>query len=100
MVSNEFGINQVTGLLPGDYELEVTVSGFATLKQALRLEVGQQLTLDFNLKLASVTTTIEIGAVDVLRTNDSSVNGILPTRVRPGLITTSPVETVSQAGTH
>jgi Carboxypeptidase regulatory-like domain len=29
VVSNEFGIYRVTGLLPGDYELEVTVTGFA-----------------------------------------------------------------------
>src|SRR5215470_772859 len=77
VASNEFGIYRVTGLLPGDYELEVTLSGFASMKQSLRLEVGQQLTLDVSLKLASVTTTIEVGAVDVLRTTDSSVGEVI-----------------------
>src|SRR6266545_1150718 len=77
VTSNELGIYRVTGLLPGEYGLEVTASGFASIKQTLRLEVGQQLTLDFSLKLASVTTTIEVGAVDVLRTADSSVGEVI-----------------------
>src|SRR5215470_19331880 len=83
VVSNEFGLYRVTGLLPGDYELEVTLSGFASMKQSLRLEVGQQLTLDVSLRLASVTTTIEIGAADVLRTTDSSVGEVIePVAIR------------------
>jgi hypothetical protein len=64
VTSNDLGIFRITGLLPDEYELEVTASGFASVKQTLRLEVGQQLTLDFNLKLDSVATTIEVGAVE------------------------------------
>ena len=41
VTSNELGIYRATGLLPGEYEIEVTVSGFASIKQTLRLEVGQ-----------------------------------------------------------
>ena len=55
----------------------MTASGFASIKQTLRLEVGQQLTLDFSLRLASVTTTVEVGAVDALRTADSSVGEVI-----------------------
>lgn len=77
VTSNEVGIFRITGLLPGEYELEVTASGFASIKQTLRLEVGQQLRLDYSLKLASVTTTIEVGAVDVLRTADSGVGEVI-----------------------
>jgi hypothetical protein len=46
--------------------------------------VGQQLTLDVSLKLASVSTTIEVGAtVDVLRTADSSVGEVIePAAIR------------------
>src|SRR5215471_635463 len=75
--SNELGIYRITGAPPGEYELEATASGFASVKKTLRLEVGQQLTLDLSLKLASVTTTIEVGAVDVLRTTDSSVGEVI-----------------------
>ena len=82
--SNDFGIFQITGLLPGDYELEVTAPNFASMKQQLRLEVGQQLTLDIGLKLASINTTIEVGAVaDVLRTSDPSVGEVIePSAIR------------------
>ena len=44
--SNDQGIFQIPGLLPGEYELKVDASGFAPFTQALRLEVGQQLALD------------------------------------------------------
>jgi hypothetical protein len=84
VVSNEYGIYQITGLLPGEYELGVQVSGFAPMKQSLRLEVGQRLTLDVSLKLASVSTTLEVGAaVDVLRTSDASVGEVIePAAIR------------------
>src|SRR2546428_14017358 len=58
--SDAQGIFQITGLLPGDYELSVQATGFAPAKQQLRLEVGQQLTLDVSLKLASLSNTVEI----------------------------------------
>ena len=82
--SNEHGLYQITGLLPGNYELQIEAPGFASLKQSLRLEVGQQLTFDVSLKLASVSTTMEIGAeIDVLRTTDSSVGEVIePAAIR------------------
>ena len=82
--SNEQGIFQIPGLLPGDYELEVQASGFAPLNQTLRLEVGQQMTLDINLKLASVTGSVDVQAqAEVLRTTDASVGEVIePKSVR------------------
>jgi len=83
--SNEQGIFQMPGLLPGEYEIAVEAQGFARFTQNLRLEVGQQLTLDVSLKLASVTSTVDIQAdsVDVLRTSDASVGEVIePTAIR------------------
>lgn len=84
VVSNEFGIFQTIGLLPGDYELNVQAPGFAPMKQTIRLEVGQRLTLDVSLKLASVSGSMEVGVVvDVLRTADASVGEVVePTAIR------------------
>lgn len=84
VTSNDRGLFQITGLLPGDYELNIQASGFASVKQTLRLEVGQQLTLDINLKVASVSSTIEVSAVvDVMRTTDSSVGEVIePAAIR------------------
>src|SRR6266436_8185455 len=52
-VSNEQGIFEITALWPGDYELAVQSTGFASLTQTLRLEVNQRLALNLDLKLAS-----------------------------------------------
>jgi hypothetical protein len=77
--SNDEGIFQIPGLLPGGYELSVQSKGFATFTQTLRLEVGQQLTLNISLKLASVTGTVDIQAhsADVLRTSDAGVGEVI-----------------------
>ncbi len=85
VTSNEQGIFQVTGLLPGDYKLAVQAPGFAPLTLSVTLEVGQQLTADVNLKLSSLTTTVDVKTetINVLRTTDASVGEVVePTSVR------------------
>lgn len=84
VISDEQGIFQITGLQPGDYELNVEAKGFASLSQTLRLEVGQQLTLDVSLKLSSVGSTVEVTSdIDVLRTTDPSVGEVIePVAIR------------------
>src|ERR1044072_6098647 len=52
-VTNESGTFQITGLPPGNYELSAHAQGFATVTQNITLEVGQSMTLDLNLKVAS-----------------------------------------------
>src|SRR5260370_1477205 len=78
-VSNEQGIFEITALWPGEYELAVQSTGFASLKQTLRLEVNQQLALDLNLKLASASSTLQVVAsmLDVLHTTDASVREVI-----------------------
>jgi Carboxypeptidase regulatory-like domain len=77
--SNEAGLFQVPGLLPGEYQITVTKSGFAEFTQTLRLEVGQQSSLDVKLALASVSNKVEVGANSgpVLRTTDASVGEVV-----------------------
>jgi hypothetical protein len=77
--SNEAGLFQVPGLLPGEYQIKVTKDGFAEFTQALRLEVGQQSSLDVKLALASVSNKVEVGANSgpVLRTTDASVGEVV-----------------------
>ena len=77
--SNEIGLFQVPGLLPGEYQITVTKNGFAEFTQTLRLEVGQQSSLDVKLALASVSNKVEVGANSgpVLRTTDASVGEVV-----------------------
>src|SRR5215211_77390 len=77
--TNDLGIFQISGLPPGDYDLNVQAPGFASIKQELKLEVGQTMTLDLTLKLAAVTTVVEVNtnAVNVLKTTDASVGEVV-----------------------
>src|SRR5260370_33212074 len=78
-VSNEQDIFEIRALWQGEYELAVKSTGFASLKQTLRLEVNQQLALDLNLKLASASSTLQVVAsmLDVLHTTDASVGEVI-----------------------
>src|SRR5262249_33647889 len=83
--SNELGLFNITGLLPGEYELTVGAPGFAALSRLLRLEVGQQMSLDLNLNLASVPGTVEVSteAVELLRATDATVGEVIePAAIR------------------
>jgi hypothetical protein len=83
IASDDRGIFQVTGLLPGEYELTVLATGFASVKERLLLEVGQQLNLEVNLKLASLVNTVDVAAqLDVLRTDASVGEVIEPIAIR------------------
>ncbi len=77
-VTDENGTFQLTGLLPGDYELRVENTGFNPNVRALRLEVGQQLALSVSLKLSSVENTVEVtSATEVLRKTDTTVGEVV-----------------------
>ena len=80
--SNDQGAFQFTGLLPGEYRLDVRSSNFANLSQNVRLEVGQQVTLNLKLEVGSLSTTVNIAteAMTVLRTTDSSVGEVVERR--------------------
>jgi hypothetical protein len=82
--TNDQGVFQITGLLPGQYTLTVQAQGFTQLTQTVSLEVGQQMTLDVDLKLSSLSTTVEVKSeAAVLRTADASVGEIVePASIR------------------
>jgi hypothetical protein len=76
--SNEQGIFQITGLLPGEYEMKVQAPNFATLTQNLRLEVNQQLTLNLALKVASVKDVVEVqDLAPALHPTDASLGEVV-----------------------
>ena len=79
VATNSEGIFQITGILPGDYDLSVTASGFAELTHPVRVEVGQQLELHLSLKLASASTIVQVDATaaDLLHTVDASIAEVI-----------------------
>jgi Carboxypeptidase regulatory-like domain len=83
--TNDLGIFQISGLLPGDYVLSIQSTGFAPLSQELKLEVGQAMTVDLTLRVAAVSTVVDVrtDTVNLLKTSDASVGEVVePTSVQ------------------
>jgi len=76
--SSEQGTFQIPAVLPGEYELKVQANGFATVTQKVQLEVGQQMTLQLALKVATVKDTVEVADLaPVLHSSDASVGEVV-----------------------
>jgi hypothetical protein len=55
------GFYAIPNLAPGDYEVRVSAQGFSTAVQSnLALAVGQQLQLNFSLKVGGTETTVQV----------------------------------------
>lgn len=83
--TNDLGIFQISGLLPGNYVLSVSAPGFSAVTQAVTLEVGQARTIDFTLKVASVSSVVDVrtDSPNLLKTTDASVGEVVePTAVQ------------------
>ncbi len=74
--TNSDGIYSAPNLLPGNYELTVTATGFQTLTQkAVTLTVGGQQALNITLKVGSLSQTVEVNAaIPDIQTTTSTVS--------------------------
>ncbi len=76
--TNEQGIFQIPGLLPAEYDLEVHAAGFAVITRHLQLEVGQQFTLNLQLRLAAAKDVVEVvDRAPALHPTDASVGEVV-----------------------
>ena len=76
--SNSAGLYDAPANATGTYSLEVQAPGFATVSRQLSLEVGQNLSLDFDLPVASLDQTVAVqGSAVVLDTTRSSVGEVI-----------------------
>ncbi len=77
-VSNASGLYEIAGLQPGAYTLTVDGQGFAETKQSINLEVGQQATLDIELRVTQDVQTVKVAASgELLKTQDASVGEVV-----------------------
>ncbi|MBI3662320.1 MAG: carboxypeptidase regulatory-like domain-containing protein [Acidobacteria bacterium] len=78
LTANDRGLFEAAGLQPDAYELKAQAPGFASASVLLRLEVGQQLTVEVSLKVSTHSESVAVEApVEVLRTNDASVGEVV-----------------------
>ncbi|MDQ2711570.1 MAG: TonB-dependent receptor [Acidobacteriota bacterium] len=60
-VSSSSGVYTLTALSVGHYRVTITIPGFQTYtRENVQLQVGQNLTLDANLQLTSVSTSVDV----------------------------------------
>jgi hypothetical protein len=73
--TNSAGIYDIPLLLPGAYEIRVEAPGLQTqVRREVRLEVNQTATLDFQLGVAQVSTSVEVtAAIPLLQSETSGV---------------------------
>ncbi|MCI0387268.1 MAG: carboxypeptidase-like regulatory domain-containing protein [Acidobacteria bacterium] len=80
-LSNSAGEYQFSALQPGEYELKVTMSGFMTGLRPLTLQVGESLTVDFNLEVGQTTETVVVTSeTPAINTTDYKVDGVVNRR--------------------
>lgn len=60
-VTDERGFYRITALQPGRYSLTAEVAGFSRVQQSgINLNIGQEVTLPFQLRLVSVEETVTV----------------------------------------
>lgn len=80
-ISNSTGLYEIAGLQPGTYGLTVECQGFGTSRQSVILEVGQQATVDIEMRVGNATQTINVeGSTELLKTQDASVGEVVDKR--------------------
>jgi hypothetical protein len=68
------GEYQFSQIVPGDYSVEVSVTGFGTQEKLVTLLVAQPATVNFSLGIASNTTTVTVTSTDAaLNTTDATI---------------------------
>jgi hypothetical protein len=91
LVTNETGSYDVPNLLPGTYEVRVTLSGFQTFRaQAITVRQGLDVRVDARLKVGALEESIVVsGQAAVLQTESAAVQS---------LTTSTQLETVPTSG--
>jgi carboxypeptidase family protein/TonB-dependent receptor-like protein len=77
VTSDSAGLYTIPNLVPGPYDFKVAAAGFSTsVQSALNLAVGQQLQLNFSLKVGQTSTEVQVtGAAPQIDLTSSAVSG-------------------------
>jgi outer membrane receptor protein involved in Fe transport len=76
-VSGGHGEYFLTNLRPGKYEITAELSGFQSYRQALELRVGEDVTVNFTMKVAGLNTSVEVVGESVPVQTQSTVGTVI-----------------------
>lgn len=76
---DDAGRYRIPQLPPGVYEASVTMAGFeTTVRQGMTLQVGQEISLNFTMKVGAVTEQVTVvGEAPLVDTSTSAVTGVV-----------------------
>ncbi len=76
--TNSAGEYQFSALAPGEYEIKVMMNGFKTGVRPLVLQVGENLTIDFDLEIGQANETVVVtGETPAINTTDFKIDGVV-----------------------
>jgi hypothetical protein len=77
--SNESGFYSLPSLAPGNYRITIRATGFETIvREGIKLEVGENTRLDFDLTIGDSRTVITVhGGPPLINTEDASVGTVI-----------------------
>jgi hypothetical protein len=77
--TNSEGFYNAPSLAPGEYSVVVTVPGMVSIRQNLTLEVGQNLDVDFQLRMPSVAQSVTVKSSSIIMdSTKTSVGEVIP----------------------
>ena len=76
-VSGGHGEYFLTNLRPGKYEVTAELSGFQSYRQPLELRVGEDVTVNFTMKIAGLNTSVEVVGESVPVQTQSTVGTVI-----------------------
>ncbi|MFN7975650.1 MAG: TonB-dependent receptor [Acidobacteriota bacterium] len=78
VVADANGGYRLPALPPGPYKLKVSLPGFAETEREVTLQVGQEVKLDFELKLATFQAQVTVtGEAPLVKTEDSDLSTVI-----------------------
>jgi hypothetical protein len=77
--TTETGSYLVVNLIPGQYRIDVELTGFKKRSQTVTLEVGQRARVDMPLEVGNFAETVDVaGASPILKTSDAALGSVIP----------------------
>ena len=77
--TTETGSYLVVNLIPGQYRIDVELTGFKKRSQTVTLEVGQRARVDMPLEVGTFAETVDVaGASPILKTSEAALGSVIP----------------------
>ena len=79
VVSSSSGVYTVAGLQPGEYRVDIELTGFRTIRrQGVRVETGETVRLDFTLEVGALTDAVTVVAdAPIVRAETASLGTVI-----------------------